>query len=60
MGKYMVIRPFRDAKDEYHVYRAGDTYPREGYNPSKKRIDELTSDKNRLGKPVIVEGEGDE
>ncbi|KLR75276.1 hypothetical protein ABH20_00855 [Geobacillus sp. T6] len=60
MTKYVVIEAFKDAKDGQHIYRVGDTYPREGHKPSKKRIEELLSKGNRIGRPLIVEvKEGD-
>lgn len=50
---YKVIVRFTDLQDKNHVYGIGDEYPRAGYRPSKKRIGELASDKNRRGKPLI-------
>ncbi|WP_420768752.1 hypothetical protein ACNR9V_03230 [Parageobacillus thermoglucosidasius] len=55
MPKYVVIKDFKDLQDRQHIYRVGDTYPREGYKPSKKRIEELLSDKNLIGEPLIAE-----
>ena len=57
MTKYIVIENFLDLKDNKHLYRVGDEYPRDGYKPTKKRLEELLSYKNRLGKPLIAEVE---
>lgn len=56
MAKYEVIRDFTDLQDKNKVYRKGDVYP----NPvnkkvSKKRIDELSTDENKIGAPLIKE-----
>ena len=51
---YKVIHSFKDLKDNNHIYHEGkDTYPREGLKPTKKRIDELSSNKNKLGEVLI-------
>ncbi|MGC4375928.1 hypothetical protein WD019_03150 [Fictibacillus sp. Mic-4] len=54
--KYIVVEDFTDLQDKNKVYRKGDAYP----NPpnkkvSQKRLDELASDKNRIGAPLIKE-----
>lgn len=51
--KYKVIRAFADLQDCNHIYSDGDEYPRKGYSPSKDRINELLTDKNRIQKPLI-------
>lgn len=55
MGEtYKVIHSFKDLKDNDYIYHEGkDTYPRKGLKPTKKRIDELTSTKNKIGKVLI-------
>ena len=58
---YRVLKTFRDLQDGratktgtvYHRYTAGDTYPREGYEPSPERIAELAGRGNRMGYPLI-------
>jgi hypothetical protein len=50
---YRVIHGFTDLVDDGYVYQIGDTYPRAGYNPSDKRITELSSYTNRQKKPLI-------
>lgn len=50
---YKVIVKFKDLQDDSYIYNAGDEFPREGLKVSKKRFNELSSDKNRRGKPLI-------
>lgn len=52
--KYVVISRFRDLQDTNHVYEVGDFYPRSG-RAKKNRVEELLSDKNKIGKPLIKE-----
>lgn len=51
--KYTVLSEFADLQDEKHVYGIGDVYPREGYTPTAERVDELSTGKNLLHKPLI-------
>ena len=52
--KYKVIKTFNDLEDDEHVYIANkDIYPRDGLEPTKKRIKELTSNKNKIGEILI-------
>ena len=52
--KYKVICSFKDLEDNEHIYIANkDIYPREGLEPTKKRIKELSSTKNKIGKVLI-------
>ncbi len=55
--KYEVIESFRDLKDDEYIYlknvEGKNVYPREGLKPNKERIEELSSDKNQIGKPLI-------
>lgn len=54
MDKYVVIyEKFKDLKDNNYIYKKGDIYPREGLTPTKKRINELTSEKNKIGEVLI-------
>lgn len=46
---------FEDAQDEHRPYKPGDVYPRDGLNPSKQRIKELSSNENVRGIPLIAE-----
>lgn len=50
---YKVLSEFADLQDKNHIYRAGDVYPREGYTPKDERVDELSTAKNLLHKPLI-------
>ena len=62
MEKYIVVynKGFKDLEDNEHIYKKGDIYPREGLKPTKKRINELSSEKNKIGKVLIekVEDKG--
>ena len=51
---YKAVEYFTDLQDNNYAYREGDTYPREGYTPTKGRIEELASNKNIRKRPVIV------
>lgn len=52
--KYVVIYDiWKDKEDDDHIYKKGDTYPREGLKPTKKRISELSSKKNKIGEVLI-------
>jgi len=50
---YEVVVTFTDLQDGEHLYNVGDEYPRTGYKPSTKRIDELLGANNKRGKPLI-------
>lgn len=53
MKKYEVIHFFTDLRDYDHPYNVGDEFPRQGVTVSEKRLAELSSDKNRQGRPLI-------
>lgn len=50
---YKVLIGFADLQDKEHVYKTGDTFPRLGLNVSDERLKELSTARNRLGKPLI-------
>ena len=58
---YRVLEFFHDLEDKtetkngtiYAEYKENDTYPREGFKPSEKRIEELLSGNNKRGIPLI-------
>lgn len=50
---YRVVEMFTDLQDSNYRYNVGDVYPRTGYKPSAKRIDELSGANNKRGKPLI-------
>ena len=52
---YRVIKSFTDLQDNNYAYYVGDTFPRNGVEVDAERVAELTSDKNRLGVPLIEE-----
>ena len=51
---FKVIKPFRDLQDDNHRYIPGDEYPRNGLEVSDSRLEELSTNNNRVGYPVIV------
>lgn len=55
--KYRAIRYFKDAKDDNRAYKVGDVYPRPGLEVSEERLEELLTNKNRRGTPMIIEEE---
>ncbi len=58
--KYVVINNFKDLEDNNHLYLKGDIYPREGLEPTNKRIKELSTEKNKTGKKLIQKVEDTE
>lgn len=54
---YRVLSEFADSQDGYHIYKAGDKFPRDGKLVSGFRIAELATDRNAIGKPLIQEEE---
>ena len=52
---YKVIKSFTDLQDNNYAYYVGDTFPHNGVEVGAERIAELSSDKNRLGIPLIEE-----
>lgn len=51
--KYKTLVFWTDLQDNEHPYHPGDEYPREGLKATKKRINELSGDKNKRGMPLI-------
>ncbi|MDE8053871.1 hypothetical protein PT072_08320 [Erysipelothrix rhusiopathiae] len=51
--KYIVIKRWHDLQDNNFQYEVGDSYPREGLEPSRERILELSSSNNIPGIPLI-------
>lgn len=54
---YRVIHKFIDLQDADYLYRVGDKYPRPGMNVKQSRIDELASNRNKVGEPLITSDE---
>lgn len=50
--KYIVVTDFTDKNDK-HIYRTGDTYPRPGVEVSEERVAELTSADNMRGEVLV-------
>lgn len=51
---YVVVKDFTDLKDNNHVYRENDPYPRKG-KATKARIEELSTTKNKRKEVLIKE-----
>lgn len=52
---YKVVKDFTDLKDDNHVYRKGDKYPRNKGKGTKARIEELSTKKNKRKEVLIKE-----
>ncbi len=52
---YKVLKYFEDLQDNNRPYNPGDTFPRRGLKPTKERLEELSTSKNRRKTPLIVE-----
>lgn len=50
---YRVIKHFTDLQDKSYAYYEGDEFPRKGLKVSDERLEELSSDKNKRGIPLI-------
>lgn len=50
---YRVIKSFADKQDNRYTYNVGDIFPREGIKVSERRLEELSTDQNRRGIPLI-------
>ncbi|MDW4520492.1 Rho termination factor N-terminal domain-containing protein [Staphylococcus saprophyticus] len=50
---YEVIKYFTDLQDNDYEYNVGDTFPRDGLKVSAERLEDLSTDKNRQGVPLI-------
>ncbi len=50
---YKVIHCFSDLQDNNYVYCVGATFPRNGFNVSQNRLEQLSSSNNKQGKPLI-------
>ena len=50
---YKVIKYFTDLHDNCHPYNVGDEFPRKGITVKQERLDELSSNKNKQGVPLI-------
>ena len=57
---YVAIKRFSDLKDDDHIYDTGDVQTRDGFEPSRERIIELATSKNKLETPLITYIEDEE
>ena len=53
--RYEVLEYFEDKQDNRRKYFPGDAYPRRGLKPTAERLEELSTDRNRRGAPLIKE-----
>ena len=59
MAKYKVIKTFRDLEDKLktepkgRLYKQGDEFPATKRKISEERLEELATNKNKAGYPVI-------
>lgn len=51
--RYKVVKDFKDLKDNGHVYRAGDGFPRPSVNVGEDRLRELSTTENAR-KEVLI------
>jgi hypothetical protein len=51
---YIVTNRFKDKENENIIYEVGETYPKDGYKPTKKRISELSKEHPKY-KCVFIE-----
>ena len=50
---YKTVVYFEDLQDNRYAYNPGDTFPRNGFEVSKERLEELSTNKNRRGVALI-------
>lgn len=54
---WRVIKEFADKTDNYHVYKAGDLFPRDGKQVDEVRLKELSTQYNAQKTPLIKEAD---
>lgn len=52
---HKVIRSFVDLHDNGYRYQVGEVYPRQGAKSENARVEELSTNKNKMGAPLIEE-----
>ena len=57
---YKVLNKFADFLDNDFVYEVGDAYPREGFEPTNSRLEQLSEFIHALGGPAIEKVEDGE
>lgn len=56
MKRFLAIQDFKDLDDKNKIYYKGDRYPKPANKViSDERLEELLTDKNKQGRPVIEE-----
>ena len=58
MSAWVVLSDFTDLEDDGREYRTGDNYPRSGYVPDARRLEALSTDRNRQHRPLIEPAKG--
>lgn len=53
--EYEALEYFEDKQDNRKKYFPGDKYPRRGLKPTAERLEELSTNKNCRGIPLIKE-----
>lgn len=57
---YKVLNKFADFLDNDFVYEVGDAYPREGFEPTNSRLEQLSEFIHALGGPAVEKVEDGE
>ena len=57
---YRAAVDFIDLQDDNRLYKAGEKYPRLGLKVSAARLEELSTDANRMGYPLIAAAREDD
>ena len=52
---YKVISLFKDLQDRDRIYKVGDPFPATKRKVTKERLEELSGNSNKQGKPLIQE-----
>lgn len=59
MSKYKVLETFTEKNHDGTVYLKGGTYPKGDYKTTEKRLEELTTNKNKYKRPFLAEVEAE-
>lgn len=57
---YRVVKDFFDLQDNLHEYKVGDKFPHDGISVRDERINELSTEANKLKTVLIVKVEEEE
>ncbi|GAB3061858.1 hypothetical protein ACFOU0_06085 [Salinicoccus sesuvii] len=56
--RYVVVKDFKDLKDNDHIYKEGHVYPRNNKKADPVRVEELSTTKNKR-KEVLIKVKGE-